>query len=68
MAKRRTVVDKRKQRQKDRDRKRQERQKLATRNALPEQTEFFSPCEEKDGAVAAPLGNFPGFGSMGFPP
>ncbi|XP_062614203.1 uncharacterized protein LOC134275940 [Saccostrea cucullata] len=58
MPKRKKAISNRQRRERDKARKRQEREK----------SEFSVPGRLEDGAVSAPPGNFPGLGSMGFPP
>ncbi|XP_062580569.1 uncharacterized protein LOC134242498 [Saccostrea cucullata] len=70
MTKRKKSLTGREKRDRDRVRKRQEREKPATQDASPDEkvTESSVPCGTEDGAMSAPPGNFPGIGSMGFPP
>ncbi|XP_062613488.1 uncharacterized protein LOC134275232 [Saccostrea cucullata] len=70
MPKRKKYLIGREQRERDKVRKRQARKKAATHDVSPDEDVAESPVPRGtvDGAVSAPPGNFPGFGSMGFPP
>ncbi|XP_062618494.1 uncharacterized protein LOC134280069 [Saccostrea cucullata] len=69
MPKRKRAVNNRQRREHDRARNRLARQKSVTEETSPDKVKEFSVHgRTEDGAVLAPPGNFPGLGSMGFPP
>ncbi|XP_062602076.1 uncharacterized protein LOC134263711 [Saccostrea cucullata] len=70
MPKRKKSLTGRVGRERERVKKRQAREKLATRDASPDEKvpESSVPCGTEDGAMSALPGNFPGLGSMGLPP